>query len=63
MHNRGHEPLARQRYALHAIDPTPNRPMSKQIPPAFSPKTISITAPVKIASYLLSFLLCVGTLV
>ncbi|CAM3424908.1 AI-2E family transporter [Polaromonas hydrogenivorans] len=39
--------------------------MSKQIPPAPSPKpiSISIAAPIKIASYVLAFLLCVGTLV
>ncbi|CAN5436923.1 membrane protein [soil metagenome] len=37
--------------------------MSKQIPSAPAPKTISMTDPVKIASYTLALLLCVGTLV
>ena len=41
----------------------PSRPMLKQIQPAPSPKPISITALVKIASYALAGLLCIGTLI
>ncbi len=38
-------------------------PMLKQIKPAPTPKITPITAPVRIASYVLVFLLCIGTLV